>query len=39
MGPAQGLDFVLEVAKEENVLPEDELSQLLDPRSMTEPNL
>ena len=29
---------VLEVAMEENVLPEDELSQLLDPRSMTEPN-
>jgi len=26
------------VAMEENVLPEDELNRLLDPRSMTEPN-
>ena len=30
---------VREVAMEENILPEDELSRLLDPRSMTEPNL
>lgn len=30
---------VREVAMEENVLPEDELNRLLDPRSMTEPNL
>ena len=29
---------VREVAMEENVLPEDELNRLLDPRSMTEPN-
>jgi fumarate hydratase class II len=29
---------VHEVAMEENVLPEDELNRLLDPRSMTEPN-
>ena len=28
---------VREVAMEENVLPEDELNRLLDPRSMTEP--
>ena len=29
---------VREVAMEDNVLPEDELNRLLDPRSMTEPN-
>ncbi|MBC8311796.1 MAG: class II fumarate hydratase [Candidatus Marinimicrobia bacterium] len=29
---------VREVAMDENVLPEDELTRLLDPRSMTEPN-
>jgi len=29
---------VREVAMEENILPEDELNRLLDPRSMTEPN-